>query len=417
MHNASCLHADESHIKYDSVKEAMDNAGVILKPNNRTSVLVWYDSLTDNPKIFEISPWQVINRIPCINTLCRKVPFAFVIQKIQKFYPELYSFVPKTFVLPNQSDDFINTQQHDGFSYIIKPNAGSLGKGISIIEPKQSDFSLPDQWDVAQQYIEGLHLDNTKFDLRVYVLVASIRPLRIYVYRDGIARFCSEDATHNSPYSKLTNVTLNNQNTTTEISKISRLISDVFPILEDKGVNIEELWKSIDDVVTLSIFSAYGYLSSAERVYCPSTTYPRCFQILGFDILLDRDLKPHVLEINYRPSLDFYRGKERRMKVAMIRDAILLGAPLSQIQTIINSRKWSWGRSTWLSYISINKDISNNIMLIRDNTEKTSGFALVWPSKDTRKEAWKDVLQKVLTISNDPLPSFFPSEKVAGGEA
>lgn len=36
-------------------------------------------------------------------------------------------------------------------------------------------------------------IDNLKFDLRIYVLLFGVDPLRIYMYKDGIARFATEE--------------------------------------------------------------------------------------------------------------------------------------------------------------------------------------------------------------------------------
>jgi Tubulin-tyrosine ligase family len=57
-----------------------------------------------------------------------------------------------------------------------------------------------DEQCIVSRYITNpLLINGLKFDLRVYVLITSFDPWRIYVYDEGLARFASEP--YNSPAS------------------------------------------------------------------------------------------------------------------------------------------------------------------------------------------------------------------------
>lgn len=69
--------------------------------------------------------------------------------------------------------------------------ASSCGRGIKVIG-KKTKINKKEGY-LASKYLSKPHLINGyKYDLRVYVLVSSYDPLRIYVYNDGLARFATE---------------------------------------------------------------------------------------------------------------------------------------------------------------------------------------------------------------------------------
>ena len=51
----------------------------------------------------------------------------------------------------------------------------------------------PTEHTIVQEYLDKpLLLDGYKFDLRLYVLVTSCDPLRIFLYQDGLVRLSTE---------------------------------------------------------------------------------------------------------------------------------------------------------------------------------------------------------------------------------
>ena len=75
---------------------------------------------------------------------------------------------------------------------------GKLSRKRNISYPqylKYIIFEIEIKYDrcVVQRYMHKPYLiDNLKFDMRIYVLIAGIDPLRIFVYEEGLARFATE---------------------------------------------------------------------------------------------------------------------------------------------------------------------------------------------------------------------------------
>ena len=123
------------------------------------------------------------------------------LMRMKKRLPTDYNFFPTSYMLPHDFKDFWDeTHQMDPKTgkisenkrtFIVKPEDGCQGKGIYLTN--KADEIKPSDHIVIQKYMHKPHLiEGFKYDLRVYVFVNGINPLRIYVYKDGLARFATE---------------------------------------------------------------------------------------------------------------------------------------------------------------------------------------------------------------------------------
>ena len=390
---------------FKTVSQALSDLHIDYQAASDRSVLVWNDTIRDADYFTSLQPWQVVNRIPMINLICRKAPFVRTVHRIGRFFPAHYNFIPRSFILPHQNVPFAQVLNSTRRRYIIKPDCGALGNGIQIIEPGKP-FTPWTRLAVAQEYIESALIDGYKFDLRVYALVASTSPLRVYVYRNGIARFCSEPAASRTIFSELTNTAVNMKNPAASAASITKTIEEVFGRLKQQGVDVEKIWKEIDRVIALTMISVSGFIAHAANTKCPSAGYPRCFQVLGFDILLDKDWKPWVLEVNYRPSLEFGTQEERQMKVEMLKDVVRIAAPLEDVEALVRAREKTWTFVMWRSHMERNRSALEKAKQKRKIALQNSKFVKVYPTKGEHAAAWKNIMNVVQQMPNEVTDSY-----------
>ncbi|XP_069809866.1 probable tubulin polyglutamylase TTLL9 isoform X3 [Dendropsophus ebraccatus] len=211
--------------------------------------------------------------------------------------------------------------------------ARSQGKGIflfrklkDIIDWRKDGGRSDEQRDeipvenyVAQRYIENPYLiGGRKFDLRVYVLVTSYTPLRAWLYRDGFARFSNTRFTLSSiddQYIHLTNVAIQKTAPDYDPEKGCKwMIQQLRQYLTAKHgpVAVETLFQNIDNIFIKSLQSVQKIIINDKH----------CFELYGYDILLDEDLKPWLLEVNASPSLTASSQEDYDLKCRLLEDTL-----------------------------------------------------------------------------------------------
>ncbi len=192
-----------------------------------------------------------------------------------------------------------------------------------------------DETSVISRYVTNpLLINGHKFDLRIYVLVTCYEPMRVYVFQEGLARFASETYTSkinkNNKFMHLTNYSINKknenfvQNETPDQDDFGFKwsLSAFCKHLEQVGIDMSLLWSRISDVLLKTIICGEHHVMAAMKKN--GTHRTNCFEVFGFDILVDSDLKPWLLEVNLSPSLATDSPLDLTIKSTLLSDVFNL---------------------------------------------------------------------------------------------
>ena len=291
----------------------------------------------------KLTDYQVLNHFPNFYELTRKDLMAKNIKKYKKLLlkegksVDHLDFLPLTYVLPQDMSIFIEEfKKYPNALWILKPNNKCQGQGITLLNKtskvKKMNFSKKVTTDnnqtvnindiyVVSKYIENPFLmGGKKFDLRIYCLVTTFHPLKAYLYQQGFCRFCNEKfsvdvSDINNIYMHLTNVAIQKKYEKYQKTNGGKFSLQNLHFYLENVYGYERAKKCHQDITQVII----GALLSVQNVMFNDK---HCFELYGYDILIDQNLKPWLIEINSSPSLSTTTKGDFILKKRLINDVI-----------------------------------------------------------------------------------------------
>jgi len=149
--------------------------------------------------------------------------------------------------------------------------------------------------------------------MRIYIIVTCFEPLKAYIFQHGLVRLATQPYSTNTSTLKkrfihLTNFSINKKadnykkNTGTGEEEMSSKwsLEELREEYEKMGINYDEVFKQIKHLCIKTLMAVEPQITTAMR----STKHRnQCFEVYGFDVIIDQKLRPWLLEVNVAPSL------------------------------------------------------------------------------------------------------------------
>ena len=332
--------------------------------------------------------------------------------EIKKEFNEEYNFMPETYYYPKDKDiiekKFRNYTLNIDDLWFVKPTHKWGGVGITIFN---SLDTIDKEEYLINKYITNLDLiNNKKYDLRLYVLVTGLKPLRIYLNKDGLIRIASRNFTLKQKklkdkYIHLTNTGVNSRSAdfiipnSTENEKANIWNFHTYEnYLNRINVNYTMLRDKIKDIIIKSMVSVYQNLTS--ELSQNNLNDINFYDVLGYDIIITDQHEPILLEINSGPSIVMYNELDKSIKTNLLVDTLnIIGiSPFSK--NILFKKR----------YKAVNT-VEDNVNNAFCELERPKGdYELIFPLKDNI-----DIYKNLFRNRNNKENELFWEKIIKGG--
>ena len=175
---------------------------------------------------------------------------------------------------------------------------------------------------IIQKYLDNpLLYQKRKFDIRCFVLVDS--NLNVYFCKEGHLKSSSKfyDLNSNDKFIHITNHSLQKKCSKFAQYEYGNEMSydDFKKVMKEDNIPLEKFDKMIEEMkylIKISFKAVGNKLLKNNPVLC--------FEIFGYDFILDNDFKPWILEINNNPGLGISSPVILKLVPRMLDDAFRL---------------------------------------------------------------------------------------------
>jgi len=203
-------------------------------------------------------------------------------------------FIPKTFIFKKNNCQNISSYFNNKTKWIVKPENSLARKGVKVISSYPNLLSWINnfkynEW-ILQEYIDDpLLINGKKFHFRVYgIIVKTNKNLKTYIYNKGFMYFAKNIYNKNIIDQESH---LSGESSQEQVGVYPEMFNQYFGnrIFKTKILpKIEQIVKETVDVVS-------------DKIMCPNIVEDyKCYKMIGYDILVDKNYNLYLAEINTR---------------------------------------------------------------------------------------------------------------------